>query len=158
MPTRTITQTVDVSLGEGARLVYHEVVVPGRVARGERLAFRRFTTRLTVRDDSGVLLHERASLEGGEALDAIGGLDGFTCWGSWYCLGVGERADDAVAAANERRSSAESSMMGVTTLPGGVAARALAHTAQPIERAFGELADAVYRAALGIERIDLRKY
>jgi urease accessory protein len=152
------TQSVDITLDDGARLVYHDVVVPGRAAHGERLAFRQFTTRLTVRGPDGVVAHERTSLQPDDAFDGVGALDGFTCWGSWYCLGIGDPADAAVAAAGERLSVGQDSAVGVTRLPGGLAARALAHTAQPIERAFGELADSVYPTALGVDRIDLRKY
>ena len=177
------TQEVDVTLDEGARLVYQEIVVPGRVARGERLAFRQFTTRLTVRDGAGTLLHERATLRGGESLDRLGALDGFTCWGSWYCLGVGEIDSEAWAAVEGAGIGSRSSEAGDRPAPtgrgaargndtrhgsfiggvtrtrrGGIAARMLAHGSQPIERAFADLAATVYRAALGIEPIELRKY
>ncbi len=152
------TQTVDVTLDEGARLVYSDVVVPGRLASGEQHAFRQFTSRLTVRDygrNSGrIALHEHASLRGGDDLSGVGGLDGFTCWGSWYGLGIGAGAGDVAPACAYEHGAA----LGVTRLPDGIAARALAHTAQPIERAFADVADAVYAATLGIDRIDLRKY
>ena len=86
-------QEVDITLDAGARMIYQEIVMPGRIARGERLAFRRFSARLTARDAEGVLLHENAVLSRGDGLDALGGLDGFTCWGSWYGLGLGPMDD-----------------------------------------------------------------
>ena len=148
------TQTVDVTLAEGARLVYSDVVVPGRLARGEQHAFRQFTSRLTVRDSRRIVLRERASLGVGDDLSGVGQLDGFACWGSWYCLGIGPGEDDAAFGHPESHGAA----LGVTRLPDGVAARALADTAGPIERAFADLAAAVYAAALDVELIDLRKY
>ena len=154
------TQETDVTLAVGARLVYHEIVAPGRLARGERLAFRQFTTRLTVRDEAGVLLHERTTLGRGHEEDALAALDGFACWGSWYGFGLDELSDDAWRDAAERvAGDGVSEVGGITRLPrGGVAARVLARSTQPIERAFADLAATVYPATLGLEPIELRKY
>ncbi len=154
------TQEVDITLDAGARLVYQEIVMPGRIARGERLAFRRFSARLTARDAEGVLLHERAVLNRGDRLDALGGLDGFACWGSWYGLGVGAMEDGPWRSCAEDMPTGDSSAIGgITRLPrGGIAARMLAHTSAEIARAFARTARDVYKATLGIEPIELRKY
>jgi urease accessory protein len=48
-----LNQTLDVRLGPGARFIATEIVTPGRVARGERFAYRELSLTTTIRDDAG---------------------------------------------------------------------------------------------------------
>jgi urease accessory protein len=83
------TQTTSVTLGSGARLALLDVLVPGRLARGEVHQFERYATRLEVRDGAGrLLLAERALLEPRRHDLAAPGLLGATpVLGSLYILG-----------------------------------------------------------------------
>src|SRR5690606_32958244 len=79
---------IEVTLHDGALLLLHEIVMPGRLARGERLQFRRYENRIIVRDAAGLLLHDTALIEPARNdLDAVGVLEGYSCWGSAYLLG-----------------------------------------------------------------------
>ena len=49
------SQHVEVTLHPGALLLLHELVMPGRFARGEHLQFRRYANRLIVRDETGLI-------------------------------------------------------------------------------------------------------
>jgi urease accessory protein len=83
-----LRQHIEVKLRPGALLLLHEVIMPGRFARGEHLQFRRYINRIVVRDDNGLLLHDAATIEPSQMkLDAIGVLEGYRCWGSAYLLG-----------------------------------------------------------------------
>ncbi len=52
----TLHQTVDITLHSTASLVYGEIIVPGRIARGEQYAFDDFWNRLRVFTPGGDLL------------------------------------------------------------------------------------------------------
>lgn len=82
------SQTIDITLKTGALLVLHDIVMPGRLARGECLQFRRYRSRLIVRDEGGLLLYDSAVIEpSARPLQQTGILEGFTCWGSFYIVG-----------------------------------------------------------------------
>ena len=69
-----LRQGLDVSLASGARVLLAEVLVLGRVARGERCAFRRFESELTVSDGCRMLYEERYVLTPGKPLsEALAG-------------------------------------------------------------------------------------
>lgn len=81
-------QTMEVTLQPGALLILHDLVMPGRLAQGEFLQFRRYSNRLIVRDVAGLLLYDSVHLEPAAInLQQAGILEGFTCWGSFYVLG-----------------------------------------------------------------------
>ncbi len=89
-----LTQETEIVLHEGASVAYLEVLALGRLARGERLAFRRYASSLAVRrPDGDPLYEERFILEpwtGIETADAATGGAGVI--GSLLLLGttVGE--------------------------------------------------------------------
>ena len=81
-------QTMEVTLQPGALLILHDLVMPGRLAQGEFLQFRRYSNRLIVRDVAGLLLYDSVHLEPAAMnLQQAGILEGFACWGSFYVLG-----------------------------------------------------------------------
>lgn len=81
-------QRTEVTLQAGALALLTDVVMPGRLARGERLAFRRFANRFVVRDNSGLVAFESSLMEPSQVdFDAAGRLDGFSCWGTAYLVG-----------------------------------------------------------------------
>ncbi|MDZ4764736.1 MAG: urease accessory protein UreD [Chloroflexota bacterium] len=81
-------QRTTVTLQQGALFLLYDIIMPGRLAMGERLQFRRFANRLTVSDEQGLLLYESSVLEPARLdLDALGRLEGFPCWGSATLLG-----------------------------------------------------------------------
>ncbi|HVU10327.1 MAG TPA: urease accessory protein UreD [Phototrophicaceae bacterium] len=83
-----LSQHIHVRLHPGALLILHEIVMPGRLARGECLQFRHYANRITVRDEAGLLLYDAAEIEpASQDLLTIGKLEGQPCWGSFYLLG-----------------------------------------------------------------------
>jgi urease accessory protein len=106
------TQTTRVELAPGARLALLDVLVPGRLARGEAYQFKRYESRLEVCDPGGrCLVAERATLEPRRCNPATAGMFGRTpVLGSLYLLGdtidaergcawLSQRGDGALAAA-----------------------------------------------------------
>lgn len=67
-----LAQDIEVVLHPGAAVAYLEVLALGRLARGERLAFRRYSSALAIRTLEGVPLYEeRFDLEPGEDASVI---------------------------------------------------------------------------------------
>lgn len=110
------TQTARIVLHPDALLAWLDVLVPGRLARGEQYTFRRYANRLGVCNPAGrVLLAERALLEPGRHTLAVGGMFGDTpVVGSLWLLGT---PFDARCAAQVGESGDPS--LGATTLPNG---------------------------------------
>ncbi len=154
-------QRIDITLHTGALLILHEVVMPGRLARGERLQFRRYANRLSVRDEVGLLLYDSAEIEPARLdLEAIGRLEGFPCWGSFYLLGdLAGRQIDAAAFCAEHQPvfSGEAALGGLSPLyRNGVSARLLSARLETIYAAFHGLRGDV-RAHMGLSDAPLRK-
>jgi urease accessory protein len=122
-----LCQQTTIALAPGARLALLDILVPGRLARGELHRFRSFQSSLAIRDQQGELLaYERAELVP-ERWDprAAGVLGRAPVLGSLLLLGDAldsEQIADAIGAS-------EIPDLGVTTLPNqaGVLVRALGH-------------------------------
>jgi urease accessory protein len=135
------TQTTSVTLGSGARLALLDVLVPGRLARGEVYQFDRYAARLEARDTAGrLLMAERALLEPRRHdLTAPGLLGATPVLGSLYILG--DRVDaERDCARVARRSGALSGLLidlGTAVLPNGcgMLVRALGTTASQVHAA-----------------------
>jgi urease accessory protein len=144
-------QTTSVTLGLGARLALLDVLVPGRLARGEVYQFERYAARLETRDTAGrLLLAERAMLEPPRVSLAAPGLLGATpVLGSLYILGDGVDASGNCARV-ARRDGGLSALspsidLGTAVLPNGcdMLVRVLGTTASRVHaallRIWGEL-------------------
>ncbi len=81
-------QRTEVTLESGALALLYDIVMPGRLARGERLQFRRFANRTRVSDERGLLVFDAADIQPAQLdLDALGRLEGYPCWGSATLVG-----------------------------------------------------------------------
>lgn len=107
-------QQLEIRLKTGARVVIAEVLVFGRLARGERSRFRQYASDLTVCSEQRILYEERFDIQPGPHLDQA--LAGFGALASVYVLGA-----DAVLARDGLEAVARQSRAwaGVTDLPNG---------------------------------------
>ncbi|MBK8031677.1 MAG: urease accessory protein UreD [Chloroflexi bacterium] len=96
-------QRTEVTLEAGALALLYDIVMPGRLARGERLQFRRFANRTRVSDARGLLVYDAADIQPAQLdLDALGRLEGYPCWGSATLVGdLAAWGLDAAALATE---------------------------------------------------------
>lgn len=153
-------QRIEVRLHPSALLILHEVVMGGRLARGECLQFRRYANRLTVRDEAGLLLYDSADIEPARAdLTAIGRLEGHACWGSAYILGdLAARGIDAAAFCAAHQPLFEGALGGLSPLyREGIAARMLSDQVENIYTVFHALRALVRTRHLGLRDAPLRK-
>jgi urease accessory protein len=157
-----LCQDIRVTLHPGALALIFEIVLPGRFARGEYLAFRRYANRLTVRDTDGLLLYDAANLEPAqESLNSIGRLEGFTCWGSAYLVGDLARYQIESAAfceAHRGLFERESALGGLTPLyRNGLMARMVSDRLETIYAAFHDLRALIRTQYMGLPHAPLRK-
>ncbi|MFA1609708.1 urease accessory protein UreD [Halobellus rubicundus] len=90
-------QRLSVDLAPGASAVVGEVVVPGRLARGERFAFDRFASRLRARREGRLLVADDAHLCPAEGDPTEPGVLGeYAVYGTLFVLAPDLAADDAM--------------------------------------------------------------
>ncbi|SDX78359.1 urease accessory protein UreD [Halobellus clavatus] len=148
-------QRLAVELAPGASAIVGDVVVPGRLARGERFAFDRFAAslralrgdRLLVADDAHLCPAERDP-------SAPGVLDEYDVYGTLYVLAPDLDGDagrptlsafaDALHAAAVEAPGGESDDDATDTVAAG--ATALPNDAGVLVRALGDRADGVTRS------------
>jgi urease accessory protein len=86
----TLRQETTVRLATGSRLALLDLLVPGRLAAGERDAYARLDLRLRVEREGRPLLIERALLDPCvRPLAGPGGFGGFGCAGTLVLVGYG---------------------------------------------------------------------
>lgn len=156
-------QDISVFLEHGAKVALQEIVMPGRLARGETLAFTRYRSRIEMSNSDALLLYDTCRIEPKcqPYLTGPGVLDGYACWGSWYLVGDFEMpwwevfCEFAEPALNQPSKS----IGGLSQLHrGGIAIRMLGHNAEAIQFAFQTIWDWLKTEHFGIETVDLRKY
>ena len=157
-----LRQHIEVTLHPGALLLLHEVIMPGRFARGEHLQFRRYINRIVVRDEKGLLLHDAATIEPAQTtLEAVGVLEGYRCWGSAYLLGdLAGRGIDAAAFCETHAVLFErpDALGSISPLyRNGIGVRMVSQRLETLYAAFHGLRQIVRTQYLGLAEAPLRK-
>jgi urease accessory protein len=157
-----LRQHIEVTLHHGALAFIYEIVMPGRLARGECLQFRRYASRIVVRDSAGLLLYDAADIEPSRGdLTAIGTLEGYPCWGSANLVGDLQAWHiDAMAFCETHRSvlEREGAIGGLSPLfRNGVCVRMVSRRLETIYAAFHELRAVLRTQYMGLPDAPLRK-
>ena len=157
------SQSIALSLERGARVALQEIVMPGRLARGESLAFTRFASRVEASNTDGLFLFDACCIQPDRQsyLTKLAVLEGYTCWGSWYLIGDYELPEwePFCAFAEPRLNQPSKSSGGMSRLhQSGVAIRMLAHNAGTIYSAFQAIWNWLKLEHFGFDSVDLRKY
>lgn len=162
-------QRTALSVAASGSAVVGNVVVPGRLARGERFEFERYRDRFQVHSDGALLVDDGTSLAPGEAdPTAPGLLDDCAVFGTLYvvapdedCDPLSDRLHDAVQAEDERSADAAERTVraGATRLPNdtGVVVRAVGHRAESVTATLRNGWDAARTALLGVGAPDSRR-
>ncbi len=157
------SQGISLFLERGAKVVLQEIVMPGRLARGERLAFTQYRSRIEASDPQGLLLYDTCWLRPKclSYLSVSGVLEEYACWGSWYLVGDFEMPwwETLCEFAEPFLNQPPKSIGGLAQLHrGGIAIRMLAHNAELIQSSFQTIWNWLKIEHLGLELVDLRKY
>jgi urease accessory protein len=147
-------------LARDATAVLTDIVVPGRLARGERFAFERYLSRVRCEGPDGLLFADTTHLTPAEeAPTAPGVLGEFAVYGTTFVVAPEHDADalsddlHAVVADGAARA-------GATTLPNGagVAIRALGDRAETVQATLHAGWDHARRELVDAPALSGRKY
>lgn len=136
-------QRLSLDVERGGSAVVADVVVPGRLARGERFAFERYAARVTASGPDGLLFEDATHLAPGAADSGVGGdsaapgvLGEFDVYGTLFAVAPDRDADALSDRLHDAVSDCEG-RAGATALPNdaGVAVRALGHRAEYVQTA-----------------------
>lgn len=134
-------QSIEVAMDEGATLILVDAYAAGRIACGEAWRFGRLDSALTVRDATGLVLHDRFVLPAAVSPDGLGLAEG-----SAYFAAVALVADQGIDRLAEALGDValDGATLGTARLPRrGALVRCLAVSAP----ALGEALGAVWRLA-----------
>ena len=156
-------QGISLFLERGAKVALQEIVMPGRLARGETLVFTQYQSCIEMADSDGLLLYDTCRLQPKcqPYLTGPGVLEGYPCWGSWYLVGDFEMDwwEMLCEVAEPTLNQPSKSVGGLSQLQrGGIVIRMLAHNAEVIQAAFQTIWNWLKTEHLGLETVDLRKY
>ncbi|MBX0295227.1 urease accessory protein UreD [Haloarcula nitratireducens] len=154
------SQDLTLSLDAGATAVLGDIVVPGRLARGERFEFERYLSRVRAEGPNGPLFEDATHLAPGESDPAAPGVLGeFAVYGTLFVVAPGT---DAAGTSDELHAVVTDceARAGATALPNGagVAVRALGDRAETVQSALHAAWDSARRDLVGAPAPSGRKY
>jgi urease accessory protein len=153
-------QELTLELDHDATAVLGDIVVPGRLARGERFEFERFLSTVSVSGPDGLLFEDATHLTPAEADPTAPGVLGeFTVYGTLFVVapdrdiaGLSDTLHEAVADGEARAAA--------TALPNdaGVAVRALGDRAETVQAALHAAWTEARETLVGAPAPEGRKY
>jgi len=158
-PHARYCQDVTLDLEPGASAIVGDMVVPGRLARGERFDFERFVSRFDVHGPDGLLAADATHLDPADGDPTAPGVLGeFAVYGTLYVLAPSEDCESLVDAIHERIAGGPAKA-GATTLPNsaGVVVRALGSESEPVTETLHAARDESRQAVLGVPAPEVRK-
>ncbi|PSP95116.1 urease accessory protein UreD [Halobacteriales archaeon QS_4_62_28] len=158
-PDARYCQDVTLDLDAGASAIVGDVVVPGRLARGERFDFERFVSRFEVRGEDGLLAADATHLDPADGDPTAPGVLGeCAVYGTLYVLAPDEDCE-SLADEIHGRVAGGPATAGATTLPNdaGVVVRALGHESEPVTETLHAARDESRQAVLGVPAPEVRK-
>jgi urease accessory protein len=152
-----LRQRIDVRLDEGARLILIDAFAAGRVARDETWRFALLESAITVRDQRGLLLHDRCLLSGHRSWAGLGLAEHHPYFATVVVIGPADFSAFARALTTDLASRADVAA-GVGRLArGGGVVRVLAGRAPALLDALDCVWSLARRALLGLTPLALRK-
>jgi urease accessory protein len=159
-PGARYCQDLTVEMRSDATAILGDVVVPGRLARGERFAFERYLSRVRVRGPEGLLFADTTHIAPEEADPTAPGVVGeFSVSGTLFVVApdaeAGTMSDRLHEVVADREARA-----GATELPNaaGVLVRALGERAEVVTDALHAAWDCARQDLVGAPAPERRKY
>lgn len=154
-------QDVTLELAPDSTVVFGDVVVPGRLARGERFDFDRYYQRVDAQGPDGRLFEDTTHLRPDDIdPDRVGILDGATVYGTLYVATTTDCDAAALADAIHEAVADDGARASATRLPNdaGVVVRALGDDSETVSAALTTGWDIARQDLLGVGAPDMRKY
>ncbi|SFR87094.1 urease accessory protein [Halomicrobium zhouii] len=164
-PDARYCQELHLDITPDATAVVGDVVVPGRLARGERFDFERFVSRFECRSDGDLLFEDATHLTPADGDPTAPGVMGeYAVYGTLYVVAPesdGNALSDALhdRAGEQTEDETSSARAAATTLPNGagVVVRALGHRAEDVTGSLHAAWDEARTVLLDVGAPDGRK-
>jgi urease accessory protein len=150
-------QRVDVQVAAGARLILVDAFAAGRVARGETWRFSLLESGITIRDERGLLLHDRLVLGGHQRWAGLGLAEHRAYFATVVVIGPEEGAALVRAVTADPVPGADVALGAGALGRGGIVVRVLAASAPALVEALDHVWGLARRAVLGLAPLTLRK-
>lgn len=150
-------RSLGLTVAREASAVLGDIVVPGRLARGEIFDFERYFSRVRIRGPDGLLAEDTTHLQPGEhSPQAPGVLGESTVYGTLFVVAPAVEAQTLSETLHERVADRTA---GATALPNGagVLVRALGDTAEEVREGLRAAWDTARRKLLGAPAPPRRK-
>lgn len=154
-------QTLHVDVHEDATAVVSEIVVPGRLARGEQFEYDRYHSTIHATHGGTRVLTDTIDLSPDEDdLQRQGLMSEYPVVGSLYVLTGSVDSHELSDAIFERLEDRPGIVAGASVLSAdaGVVVRALGHTAQEVEAGIHDAWDTTRNALFDVNKPKRRKY
>jgi urease accessory protein len=153
-------QHMTIRLGPGACVFVGDILAPGRLARGERFAYREYCTRLCIDTAQGQeLVREGTRLHPqSQALAGLGLLEGYAYLGTFYALREGTPLPESVVAQLHELLTGRPRLLGSATqlAHGGLAVRLLGEDHSSVRQALSTIWDTLRQHILGYPAVSPR--
>lgn len=150
--------TCSLDVGLDATVIIGDIIVPGRLARGEAFDYDQYYSRFEARTGGQLVVNDAVHLDADDP-SGPGEFGEYNVLGTLYV--VSPMLDTAAASDRlHERLDHENIRSGVTALPddSGVVVRALGHRASDVTDRLDDARDEVRRIVFGVGAPDRRKY
>lgn len=153
-------QYTTVHLAPGAWVFLGDIVAPGRLARGERFAYREYAAALRVDESGGRprLLERLRLCPPQQRLEGLGMLEGYLYLGSFYAMGAQMALPDTLVEALHALLATYPTLAGSATMvgEGALAVRLLGMDHHSISHAMAAIWDTVRQQLFGYPAVPTR--
>ncbi|WP_255152240.1 urease accessory protein UreD [Halorarius halobius] len=161
-PKARYCQDLTVEMCADATAILADVVVPGRLARGERFAFERYFSRVQVQGPDGLLFADTAHIAPEKSAPTAPGVVGeFSVYGTLFIVAPDTDTDPGTLSDRLHEVVADrEARAGATELPNaaGVMIRALGERSEVVTDALHAAWDCARRDLVGAPAPERRKY
>jgi urease accessory protein len=149
-------QEIEIQVESGGVCLMAEVLAPGRVARGERFAYRMLRSRVEGWVDDRLALFEQMILQPAQdSYAGLGLLDGDSYLGTLYVL-TSQALTPLIPGWNRCLTKEYGERVGITTLAyGGLVARLLGRTGQEVLRRLDTVHSLIRTEGLGLPPLQI---
>lgn len=154
-------QSVNIEVERNAKALYSDIVVPGRIARGERFNFDRYYSRIQAHCQGDPIFTDTFSLCPAEEDVQRGGLLGeYPVFGNLYVITPAVEGSTLSDRIHERIAGQDGPVAGTSVLPSqeGVSVRAVGETSKDVTEIIHKAWDETRKFFFDSNRPKIRKY
>lgn len=155
-------QKTYIEVGNGGIVFFSEVIVPGRIARGEEFQFKLYQSEITAKNSAGDLLFRDRVIIDSENIDLgkQGPMGGYKILGNFYLIAPDKDYEKIIEIIRGIKTGSDDVVGGITLLPNnsGILFRVLGTNTKSVNEMILKAWNELRQNVLGAEAPNLRKY